>query len=119
DFVSNNQEDFVYLSLPSGYEIPKLQNGAAAFFKKLDKEKSEVSLSFELNPLTESDENHHFLVLADTQIQNDYEAEQLLTVAAPDIAQTVNDIGAANIFGIGCGDLVFDKLHMFKDYNDA
>jgi hypothetical protein len=118
-FISSNQRAYVYMSVPSGYSIPVQANGSAAFFKKLDTQKKEVSLPFELTPLENSDEKHHFLVLADTQIQNEYEANQLLTVAAPDVYQTVQTLGDPNTFGIGCGDLVFDQLHLLKDYNEA
>ncbi len=119
EFLSNNRRDFVYLSTPAGYRIPQQANGSAAFFKKLDGSKAEVSIPFELQPLESKDENHHFLVLADTQIQNDYEAGQLLTVAAPDIARTVQQLDDPNTFGIGCGDLVFDQLQLLKEYNEA
>lgn len=119
EFMSHNLRDFVYLSMPAGYRIPSQSNGSAAFFKRLDKSKAEVNLPFEMLPLEEKDENHHFLLLADTQIENDYEADQLLTVAAPDVARTVQEIGDPNTFGIGCGDLVFDQLHRLKEYNQA
>lgn len=118
-FLSNNQQDFVYLSLPAGYKIPRQKNGSAAFYKKLDHSKPEVSLSFELQALEEKDDNHHFLLLADTQIQNEYEADQLINVSAPDILKTVQELGDPNTFGIGCGDLVFDKLELLKEYNEA
>ena len=119
EFLSNNLRDFVYLSMPAGYNIPKQRNGSAAFFHKLDSSKAEVRLPFELQPLQNSDQNHHFLVLADTQIQNDYEADQLQNVAAPDIVKTIQEINDPNTFGIGCGDLVFDKLQLFQEYNEA
>ncbi len=118
-FISNNQRSFVYMSLPSGYAIPKQANGSAAFFKKLDGQKSEVNLPFELLPLEVSDTNHHFLLLADTQIQDEFEAEQLLNVAAPDVLNTLKEINDPNTFGIGCGDLVFDKLQLLNEYNQA
>lgn len=58
-------------------------------------------------------------MLADPQIQNAYEVEQFLTVAMPDVKKTIESIESSNVFGIGCGDLVFDRLELFKDYNEG
>lgn len=119
EFISSNKRDFVYLSLPAGYKIDRLQNGSADYFKRIDKKKLKNEFHFELEKLEQGDDEHHFLVLADTQIQNEYEAEQLLTVATPDLIKTIQDLNSPNVFGIGCGDLVFDKLHLFEYYNKA
>lgn len=117
EFTGNSSRDFVYISMPSGYAIDHQENGSASYFKPLVKDRETQNLHFQLKELQQSDENHHFLLLADTQIQNRYEADQLLTVATPDLVKTVKDINDPNTFGIGCGDLVFDDLSLFKDYN--
>lgn len=119
ELISGTDREFVFVSLPSGYEIQKQANGSASFFQRIDHSKSEQNLSFDLKKSVNSDENHHFLVLADTQIQNEYEVNQLLTVAAPDVQKTIASLDDPNIFGIGCGDLVFDKLELFKEYNQS
>jgi hypothetical protein len=119
EFISHNRREFIYLSMPAGYKIPQQVNGSAAFFKKLDTAKEVQSFHFELQPLDTKDDNHHFLLLADTQIQNEYEAAQLLGVTAPDIVRSVQEINNPNTFGIGCGDLVFDQLQLLKEYNEA
>src|SRR5690606_11378205 len=51
--------------------------------------------------------------------QDDYDAGQLLTVAAPDVQKTVANLNDPNLFGIGCGDLVYDKLELFEEYNQS
>lgn len=119
EFVSSNDRDFVFVSLPSGYEIAKQENGSASFFKPIDKSKLTMSVSFDLKKSANSDENHHFLLLSDTQIQDDYDANQLLTVSIPDVQKTIQSINDPNIFGIGCGDLVYDHLDLFKEYNQG
>ena len=119
EFISGNDRDLVFLSLPAGFEIAKQANGSAAFFQKIDPSKDEQYIIFDLKRATSSDENHHFLLLSDTQIQDDYDAGQLLTVAAPDVKRTIASLNDSNIFGIGCGDLVFDKLELFKEYNQS
>ncbi|KEO71883.1 calcineurin-like phosphoesterase C-terminal domain-containing protein [Anditalea andensis] len=119
ELISGTDRDFIFISLPAGYQIKKQANGSAAYYYKLDPTKSEQEFSFKLDPVSQSDDNHHFLLLADTQIQNEYEAEQLLTVSAVDVQKTVQQLNDPNLFGIGCGDLVFDQFDLFKDYNDA
>lgn len=119
ELISGTDREFVFVSLPSGFEIQKQANGSASFFQAIDKTKAEQSLSFELKKAANSDENHHFLLLSDTQIQDEYEANQLLTVAAPDVVKTIASLNDPNLFGIGCGDLVFDKLELFKEYNQS
>ncbi|MHA7128537.1 calcineurin-like phosphoesterase C-terminal domain-containing protein [Algoriphagus namhaensis] len=119
ELITGTDREFVFISVPAGYQIKRQPNGSADFFQKIDKAKSEQSISFELSGVESSDENHHFLLLSDTQIQNDFEAEQLLTVAAPDVQQTIRELNDPNSFGIGCGDLVFDRLELFKEYNQS
>lgn len=117
--ITSPSQDFIYMSTPSGYKINSLQNGSARFFLPIVKENPEQEIHFELEELKESDKKHHFVVLADPQIQNAYEVEQFLTVAMPDVKKTIESIESSNVFGIGCGDLVFDCLELFKDYNEG
>ena len=119
ELISGTDRDFVFVSIPAGFEIQKQPNGSASFFQRIDPAKSEQNISFDLKKTANSDENHHFLLLSDTQIQDEYEANQLLTVAAPDVQKTIVALNDPNIFGIGCGDLVFDKLELFKEYNQS
>ncbi|NJB83286.1 calcineurin-like phosphoesterase C-terminal domain-containing protein [Wenyingzhuangia aestuarii] len=118
---SGNDVEFVYISLPAGYEITQLDNGSANYFKRIDKVKKEQFFTFDLQPLKESDKEHHFLLLADPQIQDEYEAEQLVNTATPDFIATIQELKQknSNVFGIGCGDLVFDHLELFESYNTS
>ncbi|GAA5039452.1 hypothetical protein GCM10011506_38690 [Marivirga lumbricoides] len=118
-FASSTQQDFVFISIPAGYEIDRLANGSANFFKWINKRGKNNKLVFDLKPLEESDTNHSFLLLADPQIQNSYEAQQLLNVSTPDFIETIRELNTPNTFGIGCGDLVFDKLELFDSYNQS
>ncbi|WP_100627086.1 calcineurin-like phosphoesterase C-terminal domain-containing protein [Algoriphagus formosus] len=119
ELISSNDREFVFLSIPSGYQIEKQANGSAAFFQRIIPNQSDQTCSFNLTPNAASDENHHFLLLSDTQIQDDYEAGQLLSTSIPDVQQTIARLNDPNTFGIGCGDLVFDRLELFKEYNQG
>ncbi|WP_026954199.1 calcineurin-like phosphoesterase C-terminal domain-containing protein [Algoriphagus vanfongensis] len=118
-FTSGNDRDFVFVSIPSGHVIKKQENGSALFFQKIEGGSSSQSFLFDLEKAPHSDEKHQFLLLSDTQIQNEYEADQLLSVAIPDVQETIRSLNDPNLFGIGCGDLVFDRLELFKEYNQG
>ena len=119
ELISGSDREFVFVSQPSGFEIKRLPNGSSSIFKQIEKTGKDLTLNFELARTESSDEQHHFLLLSDTQIQNEYEANQLLTVSVPDVVKTIQSLNDPNVFGIGCGDLVFDKLELFKEYNQS
>lgn len=116
---SSTDRDFVFISIPSGFEIKQLPNGSADFFHRIDKSKAEQNVYFDFKKSVANDESHYFLLLSDTQIQNEYDANQLLTVSAPDVQKTVKNLNDPNLFGIGCGDLVYDRFELFKEYNQS
>lgn len=116
ELLTNSGQEYVYMSIPAGYQIPRQQNGSAAFFTPLSSEKERQTLNFSLKK-GENDDKHTFLVLADPQIQNEYEAGLLLSQTLPDVQKTLGQFDKSNAFGIGCGDLVFDKFDLYKDYN--
>src|SRR5690606_28971589 len=117
--ISGNDRGFAFVSLPAGFEIPRPANGSAAFFQRIDKTKAEQSFQFELKRSSASGDHPHLLLLSDAQIQDEYDAALLLTVAAQDVQKTVANLNDPNLFGIGCGDLVYDKLELFEEYNQS
>ncbi|KAB5491442.1 calcineurin-like phosphoesterase C-terminal domain-containing protein [Flagellimonas hadalis] len=119
DFWSTSKQPFVFVSIPSGFQIDQLANGSASFFKPLDLNSSSNEILFQLKPVQQNDDKHSLLVLADPQIQNEYEVEQLLSTSTPDFIQTIKDLNDPNTFGVGCGDLVYDRLHLFEEYNKS
>lgn len=119
ELLSNKTTQFVYISLPSGYEFPH-QNSITQFFKTIDHSKNSFSADFELKKLNVNDDKHAFIVWADTQIQNKKDAELLLTQSAPDLKALVDSYGNdMPMHGIGCGDLVWDRFNLFPDYEKA
>lgn len=119
NFDFQTDRDVVFLSYPAGYAFNLLENGSVDFFRKLDKSRENQSLDFDLRPLGQSDEKHHFIVLADPQVQTDEEADLFRTESCADMIQTKSEIADPNLFGVGCGDLVFDRFELFDSYNRA
>ncbi len=121
ELVSDGRRPFVYLSLPSGYRIPTNPTGTAHFYKKITPDSNgEMTARFQLEPRRNSEDHHRFLLLADPQTENNYEVERFHSETVPDIQQLIRSFGDGQpIFGFGCGDLMFDNLELFPEYEVA
>ncbi len=117
-FASHYNAEHVFLSIPSGYEIPH-QKGIAQFYQTIDKNAQQQRADFVLNAIPQGDDKHAFIVWGDTQIQGKGEAKQLISISAPDTKATIATLGAQPVFGIAVGDLVFDHFELFPDYKKA
>jgi len=110
---------FVFLSYPSGYQFDLLENGSVNFFRKLNFREKTNQLLFDLQLAKNSDKNHHFLVIADPQVQTREEADMFVEESCVDLKRMNTVLEDPNIFGIGCGDLVFDNFDLFEKYNEG
>ncbi|WP_373493430.1 calcineurin-like phosphoesterase C-terminal domain-containing protein, partial [Aquiflexum sp.] len=110
---------FVFLSYPSGYQFDLLENGSVNFFRKLDFTQKTNQLLFDLKPVKNPDEKHHFLIIADPQVQTGEEADLFIKESCSDLLETKKRLEDPNLFGIGCGDLVFDNFDLFAKYNEG
>lgn len=117
ELVTDTIQDFIFISIPSGYKIPVSKNGTANLYKKIDKNSvNEQTISFQLEKSGDNNE-HEFLLLADPQ-----------TLDMADInrfnEETINEIrnnysSKENIFAVSCGDIMYDKLELFPEYEKA
>ncbi len=119
DFVTAH-DAFVRCSLPGAYEIATQENGTARLFQKPSVgPNGEASMLFDLKPRTESVEHHAFLVLADPQTQNKRETELFHAETVPDVQALLKANSGLATFGVGCGDMMFDDLSLFPEYERA
>jgi len=120
EFVSSTAREHVYLTLPSGYRIPTSPTGTARFYRSLDPgADDEMSAVFDLEPIPGGDENHTALLLADIQTQDAEEMARFHREAVPDLEGTLRGLGEEEVFAIACGDIMFDDLSLFPDYERA
>lgn len=118
--IADGRRPFVFMSPPSGYRVPISEAGTARFHAPLaPNARGESTVSFELEPLAMRDANHAFLVLADTQTQNAFEMGRLHAETVPDVRRTVASLGDRPVFGMACGDIMYDDLTMFPEYERA
>jgi hypothetical protein len=118
DFVTTDTQRFLTLCPPAGFELPTGRTGAMSLARRLSGA-SEHTVEFQLNPRTAGDERHAFLVLADPQTQNMFEMGRFHAETVPDVVTTVRQLGGMPSFGIGCGDLMYDDLALYPEYERA
>ena len=114
--VSNKRNRFVSISIPGGHEIPKNATGTARFYQDILKDGEEMTASFDLVRRETDPSNHGFVVLADPQTQDMFEIKRFQDETISDVKKTIAEIGNPNLFGLGCGDLMFDNLELFPEY---
>jgi hypothetical protein len=112
---------FVRCSVPGDYEIATNDNGTARLYQKViaTSASGEASVLFDLKRRTESAERHAFLVLADPQTQNVRETGLFHSETVPDVQALLKANGGTPTFGVGCGDMMFDDLSLFPEYERA
>jgi hypothetical protein len=114
------QQPFVFLSYPSQHDFEVLPNGSVDFFRSInpdDQHQQKFVFQLKRNP---NDENsHHFLAIADPQLQTTEEADLFQKESVQDLVKTVNEIGNFNVFGVTVGDIVFDRFDLFDNYNQS
>jgi hypothetical protein len=106
----------IFMSTPAGYEF-KTDYQVVRQYEKLG---SRNKYDFDLVPLEQADENHHFIIWADPQVKNKKDVAQMMDTSVPDVQKLVKSLGKdALIHGISVGDIVWDNHALFEDYNHA
>lgn len=114
-FEVQPESDFVYYSLPTGYESP-IENGIPIFFKRINHNINVQEMVFEIKKSTKSQEKHAFILWADPQIIEMSEFDQLQKVI-DDVNSTIASFPKElPIHAISAGDNVFDRLNLFDKY---
>lgn len=120
ELVSTTRQDFVALSVPAGYRIPQHASGTARFYHRIAADAGgEQTVRFDLERLEEGDEHHVCLLLADPQTEDLQEVAWLHEQTAPDVQATVRAIGDVHVFGIAAGDIVYNHLELFPEWERA
>jgi hypothetical protein len=117
NFEFSTDQPFVFFTYPSGFQFNLLENGSVDFFRKLDYRKNLNQITFLLTPNPYPEEEHHFIALADPQLQTAEEAKKFINKSCDDLINTKKALNDPNLFGVGLGDLVFDQFELFEQYN--
>ncbi len=116
--VTTSRQPFVFMSVPAGWQIPVSDVGTARFHAPITSA-SEQRSDFRLMRAPGRSADHAFVVLADTQTQNQFEMDRLHAETVPDVARMVGMLGTEDVFGVACGDIMFDDLSLYPQYEKA
>jgi hypothetical protein len=109
----------VFISTPAGYAFIQ-EKGIARHYKLLKDLNGKKSLNFELTPLDKDDNEHRFVIWADPQVKNAKDVEKMMNESVPDVQKWVAAAGdGALLHGITVGDIVWDELKLFAEYDKA
>lgn len=118
ELISSGNQPFVFISLPSGYEIPMNPTGTARFYQPIDTSRETSNVHWNLSKMGSSDEHHGFVFLADPQTLDADDMKRFHNETVPDLQSTLKSI-ATPMFAIGGGDLMFNDLKLFPQYEEA
>jgi hypothetical protein len=119
EFEPNPAATNVFISTPSGYAF-KNQNGISRHYHSLKNTTNRNNIDFDLVRLDKEDTEHQFIIWADPQVKNQKDVEKMMAQSVPDVRKLVAAAGTgALLHGITVGDIVWDELQLFSDYNNA
>ena len=120
ELYSDFSRDFVFISLPSGYKIPQNKTGTAKFYQPITSNvNNEMNIEFYLEKSDISDNEHSFLLLADPQTRDEEDLSVMFRETVPDVKKTLININSENVFGVACGDIMYDRLEHYPKYEEA
>ena len=105
---STSNAEYIYITLPDGYNIP-MKGKVPAFFQKVPAQPSKkVHFDFELTPSSTDNKKHVLVVWADPQVYFDEEMPQVQQ-ASKDVKELLaTNYQGIPAYGIVCGDIIGD-----------
>jgi hypothetical protein len=112
----NEKATNLFMSTPAGYEFKTNANIA----KQYEVLGARNEYDFTLTKLKKNDAKHNFIIWADPQVRTKDDVKQMMETSVPDTIETIKSLGPnALVHGICVGDLAWDFLEYFEDYNKA
>ena len=109
----------VFVSTPSGYAFMQ-EKGIARHYLLIEQARSKNEIIFELEKLELDDHEHEFIIWADPQVRNAKDVEKMMAHSVPDVQKRMAALPTNTlVHGITVGDIAWDDLNYFNDYNKA
>jgi hypothetical protein len=118
ELLTHAGREFVQISVPSGFAIPRNPTGTGRFYRSIRPDASGEAV-FELQPLPRSDEHHALFLLADVQTQDEDEMSWFHGQTVPDVLALAAELDPVEKFGVACGDIMYDNLGLYSKYEQA
>lgn len=115
ELSAGKDEKFLFISNPAGYAVNTNPTGTARFYEKIT-DKAEQVINFDLKT-TGNDTRHSFFLLADPQPLDMEDIGLFNAETIPDLIEMAK--GRTSLFGVACGDIVFNDLKLFPEYEKA
>lgn len=116
--IADAAQPFVFVSTPAGWQPARNASGTARFYSPIDVRRTEMRADFDLVRRAD-DARHSVLVLADPQTEDRYETDLLHAQTVPDVIGTVRELGDRAVVGVACGDIMFDDLTLYPEWERA
>lgn len=117
ELLSSTDRSFLSCSLPSGHRIPVNAPGTARTYRPIRPDgRGEMDALFELEALPGGDDAHTMFLLPDIQTQDAWEMARFHELSVPDVQASIAALGGRHAFGIACGDIMYDDLAMYPEY---
>lgn len=113
------EAEFVYISVPSVYEMPSV-NGTPQFFRRIARHEKAVLANFALTPRATATDKYTMIMLGDPQIRPygvDNSAETYRDSVVPDIQALQSKLDNP-CYATNLGDLVYNYMVAYDDYID-
>ena len=120
ELTTNTRRSFVQVCLPSDARVPISPSGTAHCYRALTPDaQGDVTADFTLDTLDGDPNRHALLLLADPQIQDAHDVARLNAESVPDLRDTVARLSDRHPFAVACGDIAYDDLDLFADWERA
>jgi len=120
ELISDGARRYLAVSPPRGYDFPVQPAGTFRFFERLAPDaRGEQAVRFDLPRLQGDDTRHGVIVLGDTQTADAGEMARLHAETVPDVIETMRNLGDVPLFGIADGDIMYDDLALYPEYERA
>lgn len=118
--LASPRQPFVYVSVPGQCEVPLNEAGTARFYRPIvPTAADEMTVEFPLVPRRDPAERHAFVALADTQTLDAQDMARLHAETVPDLRAWAAAHPGRLAFGVAVGDIMFDDLSLYPDYERA
>jgi hypothetical protein len=116
--IADGSQPFVFVSTPAGWQPARNASGTARFYQPIAAGGSDMRADFALAPRS-GDARHTMLVLADPQTRTRQETDLVHSQTVPSVLKTVAAQGERAVFGVACGDIMYDDLTLYPEWERA
>jgi hypothetical protein len=121
-FPRNDSTEFVFISVPSAYELPVDGNNLPLFYEPAPATPGSFTHDFTLTPFADggaADLNHVLIAFGDPQVYNDYETH----IFGEESIRDMKDLAASypegtHFYGAAVGDLVWDQYARMAEHTE-